>query len=402
MKKNIKNLIVIIFFYLFIFQNLLQNFFTPFKYIDEFLILISLFCMIDNVMKNKYKIRISKTNKNISICLMIIIIIGLISNIIFKYQPVTAVIGDLIIFIKFFAALYLGEYLKENDILEEKVILKHSKIIISLFTILSIANYALNLFPADIRFGIMSNKLFYSHTTYLASNAVILLAIIIKYYKKIFNIWGILSMLLLISTLRFKAIGCLIVFLLVYYIAKKNKKIISFKYLIVIAMLLFAISFNQISYYFLKNDDFARSALTTKSIQIANDYFPFGTGFGTYASHMTTIYYSPIYYKYDLSEIYGIQEWNTNFINDVFWPMILGQFGYFGFILYIICLFNIFKKIKAAFEEDNIYRYISLLCVFLYLIISSTSESSFVHPMSILAAIFIGYNTKKIDKEKIS
>ena len=63
------------------------------------------------------------------------------------------------------------------------------------------------------------------------------------------------------------------------------------------------ISWDQISFYYLSHDDVARNILTSKSMEIAKDYFPLGTGFGTYGSYISGVYYSSLYYKYDLYKI---------------------------------------------------------------------------------------------------
>lgn len=393
MKIKLDKFIVILFFYILIFQNLIQNIIPIFKYFDELFVPISIFYMICNLIKNKKNRKIEKQDMVINIFTIIVMAIGILSNIIYNYQEMNAVVGDVLIFLKFFSALYMGKVIKDNRYLKERDILVHTKFIICILGILTILNYIFTLFPADIRYGLMSNRLFYSHTTYLAATAVILLGIIIKYDNKVFNVWGLTTIIILLTTLRIKAIGCIIVFILITYFVRKKTKPISIKTLTIIGLLVFAISYNQIAYYFLQNSDFARSILTTKSFEIALDHFPLGTGFGTYASYMSGEYYSPIYYKYDMSNVYGLQEFEPSFISDVFWPMIIGQFGYIGLIAYINCIYSIYKKIKLSFKKEKIYDYISMLCLLMYLLISSTSESAFVNPMVILFAVFIGYNT---------
>lgn len=401
MKIKIDKLIVILFFYALIFQNLIQNIIPIFKYLDELFVPIAIFYMVYSLITRR---KIAKKDMVIYVSLMIVVIIGVLSNIMYNYQKVNAVIGDILIFLKFFAALYVGKIIKEKGYLKEGEILKHAKFIICILGILTIFNYVFKLFPSDMRYGIMSNRLFYSHTTYLAATSIILLGIIIKYDNKIFNMWGIIAIIILFTTLRVKAMGCIVVFILITHFVRKNEKPISIKMLAIIGILVLAVSYNQIVYYFVQNSDFARSILTTKAFEIASDHFPLGTGFGTYASYMSGEYYSPIYYKYGMSNVYGLQETEPSFVSDVFWPMIIGQFGYIGLIAYAVCIYGIYKKIKLSFKKVKIYNYASMLCLFIYLLISSTSESAFVNPMSILFAIFIGYNTTNniLEKEEIN
>jgi hypothetical protein len=82
----------------------------------------------------------------------------------------------------------------------------------------------------------------------------------------------------------------------------------------------------------------ARNILYLKSIAIAKDYFPLGAGLGRYGSWMSRVHYSPLYKKYSLSKIEGLSQDKPNFINDTFWPMILGELGIIGLLFYLwIC-----------------------------------------------------------------
>jgi len=79
----------------------------------------------------------------------------------------------------------------------------------------------------------------------------------------------------------------------------------------------------------------ARNALYLKSIAIAQDCFPLGTGLGRYGSWMSRVHYSPSYKRYGISNIEGLSSDRPQFINDTFWPMILGELGIIGFLCYI-------------------------------------------------------------------
>ena len=125
------------------------------------------------------------------------------------------------------------------------------------------------------------------------------------------------------------------------------------------------------------------------SLQIANDHFPLGGGFGTFAEYYSGKVYSPLYYNYEIDAVQGITENEPSFLSDVFWPMIIGQSGYIGLIIYIYILKILFDKIQKIRFYNN-RKYMVALFVFLYLIISSTAESAFVHYISIPLAIVLG------------
>lgn len=74
----------------------------------------------------------------------------------------------------------------------------------------------------------------------------------------------------------------------------------------------------------------ARSLLYTTSIKIADQHFPLGSGFGTFASGESRLHYSPVYAEYGLSRTYGLSPVYPGFIDDTMWPAIVGEAGYLG------------------------------------------------------------------------
>lgn len=87
-------------------------------------------------------------------------------------------------------------------------------------------------------------------------------------------------------------------------------------------------------------DTQARTALSVKCFTVAKDYFPWGSGIGTFASKPAYDSYSPLYYKYNLSGIRGLEPYAgkgdfPSFLLDTYWPHIIGEFGSFGTLLFL-------------------------------------------------------------------
>ena len=162
-----------------------------------------------------------------------------------------------------------------------------------------------------------------------------------------------------------------------------------------------ALSWEQIEYYFFSSiqNDSARYQLLVKSIQVANEHFPFGSGFATYGSYYSAVYYSPLYEGYGLSTVNGLRPDGGAFISDSFWPMILGQFGWLGLICYCAALLALFMRIQKMREYSKAI-YTSGLSILVHLLITSTGESAFVHPLAIPLAIWLGilFQTRKPEK----
>lgn len=87
------------------------------------------------------------------------------------------------------------------------------------------------------------------------------------------------------------------------------------------------------------SEGIARIALYVQSVEMAKDFFPLGTGQGTYGSIPVNIIYSDVYYDYELSGIWGLAPNDrVNFKMDTHWASILGEMGVLGMAVYIILL----------------------------------------------------------------
>ena len=83
----------------------------------------------------------------------------------------------------------------------------------------------------------------------------------------------------------------------------------------------------------------ARIALYVQSVEMAKDFFPLGTGQGTYGSIPVNLIYSDVYYDYELADIWGLApDGRVNFKMDTHWASVLGEMGVLGLAIYIIVL----------------------------------------------------------------
>lgn len=84
--------------------------------------------------------------------------------------------------------------------------------------------------------------------------------------------------------------------------------------------------------YFSAESSEARTVLSLGALQLANEYFPFGAGFGRYASRTAAIEYSPEYFRLGFNSVYGLGPGvgQGAFLTDTSWPAILGESGIFG------------------------------------------------------------------------
>lgn len=84
-------------------------------------------------------------------------------------------------------------------------------------------------------------------------------------------------------------------------------------------------------------EDIARTALYYQGMNISNDFFPLGSGQGTYGSIPVNIVYSQVYVDYNLSYVGGLgKDSEEDYKMDTHWASILGENGYLG-TFYIYC-----------------------------------------------------------------
>lgn len=115
------------------------------------------------------------------------------------------------------------------------------------------------------------------------------------------------------------------------------------------------------------------------------EYFPFGPGMATLGTNGAWKYYSPLYYKYDLNTVWGLDE-GGGFICDAFYPT-LAQFGWVGVILFYI----FWKRRLIEFNKiKDLKHYRVFLMAFFCLAIEQTSDSSFLSGKGMGYCMLIG------------
>ena len=229
MKVNKKYYLFIAMMYMFALQFWIMKRITVFQYLDEIYALVAIPLA---VFDTRGKIKIKKENMYINrmiVGLMIFVLGGLLSNMVFNYQSWHAVAQDVFINLKFFLGIATTYYLFNNfNIKKYKNKLNfHAKVLIVLFFILVIQNKVTHVFEvADGRFGISAEKIFFNHPTELASTTFFLLLILMFTYsstKKEF-LFVMMASFVILMTLRFKAIATVMLFMYMYMIVLSGRK----------------------------------------------------------------------------------------------------------------------------------------------------------------------------------
>lgn len=390
--KLIKENIFVIAIILFACETFLSYLLPIFSYYDEIITLFFLFGLIVCFVKTGIN-RDDFINFGI---LILFQILGLIYNFIYKIQNSnTAIFLDLFSCSKIFIIGFSAKYICYN--LDKKYIINVLGKIFIAFAFLLFFLMLLNLFVNygmrdDIRYGLPSFKFLCENAgqfNYLCYYLVIIIATYSFNRGKGFTFSLLISLIVWASTLRVRTFMFIVLFILLYlYFMKINKglknaaKILFF---LIIPLFIFA-SYAQIDKYFL-NENSARSVLFSRSLLIFKDYFPFGTGFGTFGTASAAKYYSQLYYDYNLNNVWGLSPDYPAFANDNYWPSILAQFGFFGLLLIATLLYRIFKPIYNNLKNTRNVTIFWLVMFILFL--SSLVTASFYHYSTLGIIIFL-------------
>lgn len=392
-QKTAREWFVLLVFYLFLFQSPLSELHQIFAYVDEVFPLTGI-AVIAYRSLSTAKLRMQKNDAQTVVLMLLFLATGLLGNLIYRYQPLQAVLKDLYTNMKFFLAIISGYVLFKDCgcAREENVVVGHARMMCTLLFALACVDLVFQVFPSGgERYGIRSVRLFYVHETYLAGAMVFLLMILLAFYEKKNQPYMVLGLIVLLLTLKGKAFAGAVAYVMFTYFFVYYRKKIRLVHVAVIAVAVVLVAWDQVAYYFIELDgESARSVLTTTSFQILKDYFPIGTGFGTYASAAAMEYYSPVYYEYGLNQIWGLSESYSAFGSDTFWPIIIGQTGLIGTVCFIAVLLFLFARLQKV-RRGNICAYAAGLFAFTYILISSTAEPAFHNSVSIPLAMMLGY-----------
>ena len=319
-------------------------------------------------------------------------ILGLVGNLVFGYQgSAFAIAVDLFTCIKIFVAYFAARIVlrgKGRCLRAFQTIGKIFLVAAACGLLLHVAG-VVQLGSGRVTFGIPCYQFIFSHPTNLAAYCVGFSALMFA-GKKPKTGWLVLSCLILISTQRAKAVAMafVILFFLFYGAAKRDGgKPSKLVFLFLGAGAVF-LGMDQIQEYFL-NSTAARSLLMQDGLAIAEQLFPFGSGFATFGTYMSGEYYSPLYYEYGLNVVWGLTPTNPSFASDTFWPAVIAQFGAIGLIVLIALLAQTYRSLSQDARNAGCW-FAAYGAIPLYLLILSTSDASFFNYYGPFYALILG------------
>lgn len=306
------------------------------------------------------------------------VIIGLFSNVIYNLNnSTTSILIDVVAETKLLLAFFAAKYYLNNKEKQESINLLIP--LAKIYTILAFLCSIISLFK-DIgmsgteRYGIPSFNFIFDFSFQYVAVYMLFFGVIVCNTKmeersKIpYYIIGIISLILATKS---APIMFSIIFVILYFYFKKHEKLSLWIILFSMIVIIFAGWF-QITEYLL-NDNAPRSLFFEYSFKTANDYFPLGSGFGTFGSDQASRNYSVLYYRYGFDQLFGMNPEDGSFLSDTFWPMAIGQFGWIGSIVYILVFVRIFVSLNR--RDFNYAKRAFVLALFLQYMIHAVGSA---------------------------
>jgi len=207
----------------------------------------------------------------------------------------------------------------------------------------------------------------------------------------------------------------MLAFFLVFFINYIRQFKFNFKSILLLCGMLAAIvlvAWQKISLYFyqvisdsanIDEDMIARFVLYRTFPEILRDYFPFGSGFASFATYSSGEYYSNIYMEYGIENVWGISKRYTNFISDTYYPS-LAQFGVIGIILFMLFWVYIMAKAFNLYKKSGytqIKQIVIILLIIGFLAIESTTGSTFIAQGGFFIMMMLGMILSDMQKVSI-
>ena len=378
---SMKSLFLVLYFLLANVCEIFQSKFPVVAYYDEFFSLIFLFViLIKGISKKKKEIT------EIYVLCFFLFFIGAISNFYAGVQlDKTAILLDILRIFKLVISClgfyYLIDKHTASDIVS--VLQWPAKIYIILGLVFGILSLFLNLgMRGERRFGFWAFNFLYQNThVYIMVMIFCLVLIFLQngYDKKnfIYGIFVLLQMLLSTKGTSFAAGAAAVI---IFYFAWRNKKI-NVRTIILIVFAGILVGTYQINTYF-SNHTAPRYRLIEGGVRTALKFFPFGGGFGSYGSDIAAEYNSSLHSLYGFDRTWGMRTGELMFLNDNYWPMILGEFGFIGALAVLCQVFVLFKLIIK--KSTPKYVRAVLLSAYIYILIASLGTCIFSTSITIL------------------
>lgn len=107
---------------------------------------------------------------------------------------------------------------------------------------------------------------------------------------------------------------------------------------------------------------------------IFSDYIPLGSGLASFGTNAAAKYYSPLYYKYHLDNIWGLYPENPMFLADAFYPT-MAQYGLVGLFFF---LWFWIRRYQQALHHKEFRAYKVAMMMIFALFLENMADTSYL------------------------
>lgn len=369
--------LVAIIFFLSIVNIVFEPYLKQYSYIDETLVFLLILLLLK-------RIRLYIKLKEFRIYIVVIFAL-LAYSLARRVNVPQAIVRDFFIFLKPFVCFYIAYLGGASFSTRMKNFCKIGFCLLSLYLWYILPNIG---------------RIYYNTTAYYPACVFVGVGYLFC-SKRSMNDWLIATIMLFpgLASIRAKFFAEFIMWLSIIFFIKGKVKI-NIKYLI-IGLVVFAIAYhvnqNKIYEYIIHGmrDDKARAILYYTAILIIKDFFPLGSGFGTFATDSAARFYSPLNYRYHLNHVWGLSPEDIargyNYYSDTFYP-ILAQFGVVGiFFFFWFC----YRRWQEGKMIESLSQYKIFLFMYSYIAIQCIAENTFTSQSCIPIMLIIGMSLSR-------
>ena len=314
-----------------------------------------------------------------------VFIFYLVYSLIIHSNTPKAILMDMVIQIKPFLGFYCAYIIAPRLSLEQRSFLAILAVLVGAFILLigvSGQPYAFFGHPSRLATAATVTAFLYFYCSFYSWSDILVFIIILSngFFStraKFYGFWGVSVFL--------------IIYLKMGYKIKFNfKTIISSIFIIFIAIFL---SWRKITIYYIDGlmttgEMWSRPAMMLTSLFIFVDYFPFGSGFASFGTYPSGLFYSSTYAEYGLNNFFGLTIDNPAFVADAFYPS-LAQFGIVGVLLYSLFWIKVLKK-SLDFQYTNAQVFLFGIMTFIFFAIEGVADITFTHNRGLYILILLG------------
>lgn len=388
MKISMKTLGAVIVLLIAFFENWLLSVLPPLGYFDEIIALLAFLYFLTSrkAFKNhKYAPLLTLS--------AVLLLWGLLCNLLYKIQPhPMAIVEDILSNFKFiFIYLGIAEYLRRKGVNTKavlKTVLPLIKIFMGMLFVLACANLVTDIgMSSEVRYGFRGFSFIYGAAGHVINQCTYFLVLLLAENELLGRknvVWKLMCLFTMVTTLKSRALVLVAVYFALYYFFMLRKKRRLGLEIGVIGIIAFLIGYSNFETYFLLNERAPRAMFVNGAIKLVKQYFPFGTGFGTFGSSAAGHYYSSLYYLLGFSNRWGMTPDNQLFINDNYLPMIFAEFGLIMGIVFCVLIYRYSRNVLTDEKVSMSPRVKMVTWFFLANVLLSSIQSSYLASFTVV------------------